>query len=60
MSDADVCGVAVVVIGVGPTSLFCTEVGGGTRPPERKDGHKERSSGKEAEEGERCERIAAA
>jgi hypothetical protein len=59
--DADVSGeMTVVVVGVGPTSLFDTEIGGGTSPPERKDGHKERSSGKEADEGERCERIAAA
>lgn len=46
--------VAVVVVG------GVMEPGGGTCPPERKDGHKERSSGKEADEGERCERIAAA
>ena len=50
---------AVVAVGVGPTSSDI-EAGGGTSPPERKDGHKERSSGKEADEGERCERIAAA
>ena len=56
MLDVDV-GVA---IGVGLTSLFGPEAGGGTSPPERKDGHKERSSGKEADEGERCERMAAA
>ena len=35
----------------------------GREPPERKDGHNERSSGREvpdADDGERCERIAAA
>ena len=59
--DANVGGeVAVAIVGVGPTSSLITEAGGGTSPPERKDGHKERSSGKEADEGERCERIAAA
>lgn len=51
---------AVVIVGVGSTSSSIADAGGGTSPPERKDGHKERSSGKEPDEGERCERIAAA
>lgn len=53
-------GVGVCLTSSLPGAGAGTEVGGGTRPPERKDGHKERSSGSEAEEGERCERIAAA
>ena len=46
--------------GSGATSPFGTEAGGGTRPPERNEGHKERSSGSDADEGERCGRTAAA
>lgn len=34
--------------------------GGGKLPPERKEGHNERSSGSDEDVGERWERIAAA
>lgn len=38
--------------------LMCT--GGGTNPPDKKDGQRERSSGNDADEGDRCDKIAAA
>ena len=49
-----------VPVCVGVTSVLSTAAGGGTRPPERNKGHKERSSGSDADAGERCERMAAA
>ena len=49
-----------VPVCVGVRSVFGTAAGGGMRPPERNEGHKERSSGSEADEGERWERMAAA